>query len=160
MSGRASIGVKPKPRCAECGGAKNHENHIGSTWTHNYQDERKAGLKPMSEGKREYLASQEHADVYSRGDAASCAAEAAGVPTRCYGRLSPHHIAPRGSFGGQRAAEKFPVVTVCEFHNGWFQQDDNGREWARSHFFHQDGKDWPFLLSPKDEQAKTVVEDL
>lgn len=117
----------------------------------------------MSEQRQRYLDSQEHKDAYAEHSRSNeCAAEAAGAPGKCLLPLTPHHIAPRGAFGGQRAAEKFPVVTLCAYHNEWVQQDAYGREWAKAHYFHRDGQDWPFLMSPRDTfiYGTKVVEDL
>jgi len=152
--------MKPKVSCAKCGERKHHNIHAASTWEHDFVNPKRPGLNPTSASKREYLKSDDHIRAYEDVFSNGCAADAAGAPTACMGAMTPHHIAPRGAFGGQRAAERFPVITLCVFHNEWVQQDVRGREWARSHYFHRDGTDWPFLLSPKDAPVMCTVEDL
>ncbi len=145
--------MKPKVRCVECGGLKHHASHSGGTWTHDFVDGRRKGLHAQSETRRTYLESPEHIEAYAKAESDLCAAEAAGAAGRCILPLTPHHIMPKGIAGGQKAAEKYPIVTLCAYHNDWVQEA--GRRWAQTHYFHRDGKNWPFLMT-----AKGLVQDL
>lgn len=120
-------------------------------YDHPYVLKGEPGLKPMSEGKREYLKSQKHQEVYAEamGDK-FCVGHAAGAPGRCTERLTPHHILPRSQAGGQEKAEDYPVVMLCDWLNDAVQSVAEVREWAKSHYFHRNGRDWPFLLSAAD----------
>lgn len=146
--------------CVQCGGKKSHPVHLASVGMdghHPYMDKTPGGLQPQSEGRRNYLNASKYSARSKAARAEDCAFFAAGAPTEIDGRAvcdgtahGIHHIAPRGSFGGLEASERYPTVAACDWHNAWCQQDAEGREWARTHFFHRDGQDWPFLLSPKE----------
>lgn len=106
------------------------------------------GLQPVSAGKREYLRSEKHQAVYAEalGDK-FCVGHAAGAPGRCTERLTPHHILPRSQAGGQEQAEAYPVVMLCDWLNDAVQSNPECRAWAETHYFHRNGRDWPFLMS-------------
>lgn len=112
----------------------------------------------MSEAKRAYLDSEKHQAVYAEalGDK-FCVGHAAGAPGRCTERLTPHHILPRSQAGGQEAAERFPVVMLCDWLNDAVQSIPEVREWAKSHYFHRNGRDYPFLLSAADVRKDSEV---
>lgn len=135
-----------------CGARKAHPIH-GSHHAdyHPFMDKAPVGLQPVSADKRAYLASEKHQAVYAEalGDK-FCVGHAAGAPGRCTERLTPHHILPRSQAGGQEKAEDYPVVMLCDWLNDAVQSNPEVREWAKSHYFHRNGNDWPFLLSAAD----------
>lgn len=112
----------------------------------------------MSEAKRAYLSSEKHQAVYAEalGDK-FCVAHAAGAPGRCTNVLTPHHILPKSQAGGQERAEDFPVVSVCDWFNDAVQANAEVRAWGKSHYFHRNGRDWPFLLSAADVRKDSEV---
>lgn len=131
-----------------CGARKAHPVHGQfHPQFHQYMDKAPIGLQPVSAPKRAYLASEKHQEVYAEAIADKfCVAHAAGAPGRCTERLTPHHILPRSQAGSQEKAEKYPVVMVCDWFNDAVQANAEVREWGKTHYFHRDGRDWPFLL--------------
>lgn len=137
----------------DCEQSKNGPVHLStSPEYHPFMDSTKGGLQPISAPRRAYLESGEHKAVYAEASADEfCVGHAAGAPGRCMGPLTPHHTAPRGRFGGQRAAEETAaVVMVCVALNDDIENDAETAEWARTHFFMRQGKPHPFLLSVKE----------
>ncbi len=142
--------------CASCGAKKSHSIHLkalGMDGNHPYLDASKAGLKPVSDGRAEYLASQTHKDAYGAQNAPVCVFEAAGAPEACYGPLTKHHLFPRARAGSLERAERVaPVANACSTHNTWASQA--GIEWAESHYVTIGGRDWHLLLS--DAEAREL----
>lgn len=143
-------------RCAVCEGKRSNPVHlraVAGAAFHAYQDASKAGLKPVSEGRAEYLASQTHKDAYGAQNGAVCVFEAAGAPEACYGPMTKHHLFPRARAGSLERAERVaPVADACSRHNTWSSQA--GIEWAESHYVTIGGRDWHLLLS--DAEAREL----
>lgn len=140
----------------DCGAKRNHGVHIKALnlpGYHAYRDPSKGGLKPVSDGRAEYLASQTHKDAYGAQNGAVCVFEAAGAPDVCYGPLTKHHLFPRARAGSLERAERVaPVANACSTHNTWASQA--GIEWAESHYVTIGGRDWHLLLS--DAEAREI----
>lgn len=136
-----------RPDCDLARAADIHSRHHEGG--HVFVDATVPGLKPMSAGMRAYRQSEEHKESYSQAES-YCVGHALDAPGRCFGPLTPHHTAPRGAFGGQRAAEREgPVVTLCSTLNDAVQSDPKTRQWALTHSFVRAGVSHPFLLSAK-----------
>lgn len=137
-----------------CEAAKNAAIHLrtsGLPDAHPYLDARGAArLAPQSEGRTEYLRSEQHQRAY--GDAhGACVFEAAGAPTECRGPITPHHVFPRARAGSLERAERVaPTVPACAFHNTWVSQDAEGIAWGESHWVTVGGRDWPLLMRDPD----------
>ncbi len=133
----------------DCGAKKNHPIHLRALSLpgyHPWRDPSKAGLKPISDGRQEYLASTAHKAAYGAQNAPVCVFEAAGAPDPCYGPLTKHHLFPRARAGSLERAERVaPVANACSTHNTWASQA--GIEWAESHYVTIGGRDWHLLMN-------------
>ena len=120
--------------CSACGCKKAHSIHVralGREGWHDYMDNSKPGLKPMSEGMRNFRKESGY-------DAAK--AEAVGTPCqilspRCTGIAEAlHEVLPRGRGGGLRASYALaPTVAACNACNAWVTSD--GLLWAKERGF-------------------------
>ena len=140
--------TRMKKRCEICGMAKAAREHLVVTGGHTFTHSAPSGLRRISLSRAAYLESDEHRDAYI--PAASCLMAGHDDVPRCMGKLTPHHTSPRGISGGLRAAEQYPVITLCAGHNTWVQE--GGREWATNHTFVRDGVEHPFLRRPSRER--------
>lgn len=133
----------------ECGAKKNHAVHlraVGLVGYHLYRDPTRAGLKAVSDGRRAYQQSEAHQEAYAAASAPQCLAGLAGAPGQCLGPLTPHHTLSRSQAGGLEAADKFPVVSLCAYHNDAIESDPKMRRWAERTTFERGGKEYPFRM--------------
>ncbi len=133
-----------KPRTADI-----HSRHNPNG--HKFGDPRPVGLQGISDGRREYQASEIHREAYREVyTTAECAFEAAGAPDKCFGPITPHHSFPVGRAGSRERSERVaPVVPACAHHNTFASQD--GIDWSENHYVTVGGRDWPLLMT--DAQA-------
>jgi hypothetical protein len=142
-----------------CGAPKTAPIHSRHTeGGHGFGDPRPTGLQPISEGRREYQASQTHKEAYGAVAGSACVFEAVGAPDPCHGPLTPHHTFAVGRAGNRQRAERVaPVVPACAFHNTWVSQDAEGIAFGETHWITVGGRDWPLLM--RDADARDLEAD-
>lgn len=142
--------------CGNCGAKRNALIH--SRGECQYVDASKAGLSPIGKAREAYLRSDTHRQAYREAETAEkCLAGLAGAPGACLGPLTPHHIAGRGAFGGQRAAEQYPVIALCSYHNEAIESDVQMARWAERNTFERDGKVYPFRMRQKSRRTEAAL---
>lgn len=141
------------PGGAKCLAKKSAPIHLRITpGHHDYEDASKAGLKAVSDGRAAYQRSAAHTEAYAAAKTPQCLAKLADAPGTCVLPLTPHHTVPRSKAGGLEAADTYPIITLCAFHNSWVQED--GRDWATTHFVTVGNRQWPFLVTDEFLQAE------
>ncbi len=137
--------------CAQCGGRKAHPIHLAALSMeghHPFQDASKPGLQTMSEGRRNYRASEAHAQAMAlSAGAKDCWPHAYGAPGECYGKITPSHTYSVGQAGSLAKADEYPAPPACTWHNDAMEQDADVRAWAEVTYFTHNGRQWPFKVT-------------
>lgn len=144
--------------CSTCGCKRNHSSHLravaGAAY-HPYLDPSKGGLKPKSDARVAYEQSAAHKDALAlAAGAKDCWPAAYGAPGECYGKIGPSHSLSSGAHGGLPEADKYPAPPACTAHNDGMEQDPEMREWAETHMFVWNGRQWPFKITNAFLQAE------
>lgn len=144
--------------CATCGGKRNHGVHLralGMPGHHAYADASKGGIKPVSEARQAYQQSEAHRAAYAPSVATSaCLAGLAGAPGDCFGPPTTHHVLAVSAAGSKEKAERWPVITLCAYHNDAIEGDADMRRWARATTFERGGVQYPFRMTAADVRGR------
>jgi hypothetical protein len=97
--------LKPKKACVSCGLTKNAAVHVGSTWEHEFRDER------SSKWKRDKAA-----QLVKEPE---CALKGLDYGP-CWGPIDVHHAQPRGA--GGTSHDDSPLFTLCRKHHDYIEE--------------------------------------
>ncbi len=104
-------------------------------WGHKYEDKTTPGIPALSEGRRNYAASEAHRSAYEHVEG-ECIFFAGGAPNHvCFGGVTPGHIVSRTVAGSLEEADRWPVAPECARANTDVDADPELRKWAEEHWF-------------------------
>lgn len=125
--------MKPKERCVDCGQVKNGSNHVGETWAHDYEPPRKQSAWGSQRQPINQRSDRTRAYYESPGGRRDQVRAAVGDGRRpcqikspvCTGYVEGiHESAPRGRFGGLKAAlESGPTFDACHACNRYCSEN-------------------------------------
>lgn len=116
---------RPKAGCAVCDKPKNHNNHTGATWDHDFVKKGRPGLKPRSpKMERFYRTERRPAVAEAVGDGDEpCEIQ---VPEVCTGYVETvHEIETRARAGG--------IIRAHRIHGNRINCCEQCNEWASEH---------------------------
>ena len=103
-------------------------------WGHKYEDKTAPGIPALSEGRRNYAASEAHKAAYEHVEG-ECIFFAGGAPLDCYGPITPGHIVGRSVTGDLEISDRYPVAPQCARHNTEVDSSPELRTWAENNTF-------------------------
>ena len=116
---------RPKTACARCGERKNHMNHVGDTWDHDWVNPKKPGLKPRSDKMERFYRTERRPDVAEAVGDGTNPCQAQVDPVICTGYVETiHEIETRARAGGIIRAHRIPGnrLPCCNACNEWLSE--------------------------------------